>query len=895
MSKKDIISISIVLLIALATALYFFRDVVRSVDGDPWMFVPANVTVVVEMDHPEAAFNRFQDGNDIGTSLQSVAEIQDLVASKVFLDSLMVEAPATLAALFERPMLVAWVFDSIELKSNMLVVSSPGTYIDLTELQFFLGQQLGSSFAILETEIAGKTVLKIISGPEEEVRYLGYFEGNLLYTASQQLLTQAIESGKSGSDHFTKNPRWQQFKATTGKHVDGRIYLQYKQLAPWLASVSGTKVSEKVLQLAEFADWTETDLMIKQDELLLAGFTSSPKGSFLEGFSGQQPVTTDFFYLTPFNANLILSLGFSDFNSWFANQHSPTELANLNVRYNFEMEKLISVVGAQVALVSNAETSGSYNGSSWVLIHTSDKTKMAAYLRRIAENTGKTKVNNYNNHVINCIVGKTFLADLFGSVFPSFDKNYFTLVDDYVVFAESEPALINLLRYYETGKTIDLNDNFKAFSDNLATQSNVLLYFKPGDLMGRSTDYVNEFTSRKLQILESSVSQIQGISFQFANGTLFSFTNFYLKQATEVREENLAMWKVNLDNNIINKPILVNNHRDDDQNILVFDDSPAVYLINSDGKILWRQKLSGVPFGDIYEVDYYKNGKVQYLFNTRSHIYLLDIEGHSVASYPKKLHLEATNPISVFDYSGHRDYRVLVAQADKTVNNFGVDGREVDGWNNPHMQNIVNEPVSRLVINGKDYIIITDIDGKAKIVDRQGKERISVGGKFTKARNSSYYINRTNSKGIIITTNTEGKLVYISASGRIKTTDFGNFSPDHFFLYEDFNGDGTMDFIYVDGRELKVFDRFKKVLFQYTFNTEITLKPEFFSLSRKEKVMGVVANTEKTIYLFDSKGNTIISTGLVGETPFTVGSLGNDRKINLISAAGNTLYNYRLK
>jgi len=74
-----------VLLIALATALYFFRDVVRSVDGDPWMFVPANVAVVVEMDHPEAAFNRFQDGNDIGTSLQSVAEIQDLVASKVFL------------------------------------------------------------------------------------------------------------------------------------------------------------------------------------------------------------------------------------------------------------------------------------------------------------------------------------------------------------------------------------------------------------------------------------------------------------------------------------------------------------------------------------------------------------------------------------------------------------------------------------------------------------------------------------------------------------------------------------------------------------------------------------------------------------------------------------------
>jgi hypothetical protein len=591
----------------------------------------------------------------------------------------------------------------------------------------------------------------------------------------------------------------------------------------------------------------------------------------------------------------MLSLGFSDFAQWFDANQSAEQLSQLSARFNFDMKQVISVVGTEVALVSNAETSGSYEGSSWLLVQTSDAAKMSAYLRRIAENTGNTKLKNYNNHVIYCITGSTFLPGLFGRIFPDFNKNYFTLIDDYVVFAQSEGSLINLLRYYETGKTLDLNDNFKAFSDNLATESNVMLYVKPGQLMGRVTDFVNQFTSRKLQISDQVVSEVQGVAFQFATGKELTFSNFYLKHATVVHEENLAMWKVQLDSEIINKPILVNNHRDDDQNILVFDSSPSVYLIDSEGKLLWKKRLSGMPFGDIYEVDYYKNGKVQYLFNTNTHLYLLDIEGNSVAAYPKKLHLEATNPLSVFDYSGRRDYRLLLAQANKKVNNFGVDGHEVDGWNNPHMQNVVNEPVTRLVINGKDYIIITDIDGKVKIVDRKGNDRVSVTGKFTKARNSGYYVNRTNSKGIIITTNSEGKLIYISSSGKLKTTDFGNFSPDHFFLYEDFNGDGTMDFIYVDGRNLKVFDRFKKELFSYTFDSEITIKPEFFNLGRKEKVMGVVANVEKTIYLFDSKGNTIISSGLVGETPFTVGSIGNDRKINLISAAGNTLYNYRLK
>ena len=92
-----------------------------------------------------------------------------------------------------------------------------------------------------------------------------------------------------------------------------------------------------------------------------------------------------------------------------------------------------------------------------------------------------------------------------------------------------------------------------------------------------------------------------------------------------------------------------------------------------------------------------------------------------------------------------------------------------------------------------------------------------------------------------------------------------------------------------------MFDRFKKVLFSYDFGSIISIKPSFFTLGNKHHVLGVVADMEKTIYLFDSKGNIIISKGLVGETPFTVGNLEGNNKINLVSAAGSTLYNYRLR
>ena len=92
-----------------------------------------------------------------------------------------------------------------------------------------------------------------------------------------------------------------------------------------------------------------------------------------------------------------------------------------------------------------------------------------------------------------------------------------------------------------------------------------------------------------------------------------------------------------------------------------------------------------------------------------------------------------------------------------------------------------------------------------------------------------------------------------------------------------------------------MFDRFKKELFSYDFDSDIYIRPMFFELDAKQQVLGVVDDDEKTIYLFDKKGNIIISKGLVGERQFIIGKLSDNNKINLVSASGNTLYNYRIK
>ncbi|MDV7396624.1 hypothetical protein RZS08_34830, partial [Arthrospira platensis SPKY1] len=106
--------------------------------------------------------------------------------------------------------------------------------------------------------------------------------------------------------------------------------------------------------------------------------------------------------------------------------------------------------------------------------------------------------------------------------------------------------------------------------------------------------------------------------------------------------------------------------------------------------------------------------------------------------------------------------------------------------------------------------MITDSRGELRIVDRRGMPRISPRGELRKSKHAAFYINQTNSKGVLLTTERTGRLLYISAAGLLSTTDFGTYSEDHFFLYEDFTQNRSRDFIYLDGNTLQIFDRFKK-------------------------------------------------------------------------------------
>ncbi len=888
MNKKYFVFLFFVLLIIVAGVLYLFNT--RSVkQGNLWQMLPNTPAMVLQTDHAGVFLDKLSQNNAVSEALIHTKGFHPVYQQLTFLKSILGKKKAWMG-LFRKGELFVAVYPGTK---KLLFLLGNKKLPRLEGIKNFLQTATGNDFTLRDVHLENipVPVIKIMDKTSHQPYWL-WRMGNALIITTQESLMKASISGYSMQEmHFSDNPDFEAIKKTSGKLVDARLYLYYPSLGKLFSRFVNNHFKRAAQSVSQFAKWGETDLMVQPQEIIFSGYTTANSNNILGHFNNQQPVPLSGYTLFPFNTTFSFTHGFSDFPA-FKNKNTTSQF---KAAYRSYLKQLIKYTGNNVSIVSNSLTSVEIPLKTWAVIQLNNPPKAALLLKKLAIMSGDKKLYHSGNYTIRQINISHLLPTLYGENFSAITRNFYCIINGFAVFANSPDALSNFIRYSETGKTLDLDENYKSFSNNLAGTSNLLLQFRPRAMTGLIGYFLNKETAGALSGYTSFLKNIEGVAFQYSRDASLYYTNFYFRYNKAFREENLALWKTKLDGTIVGKPFLVKDHKSNKYDIIVFDNRNKMYLIGPTGKILWTKRLPQLPLSHIFPVDYYKNRKIQFLFNTKDQLFIIDRKGHFVAGYPIALHPNATNGLSLFDYTHHKDYRILLAQADKRIYDYKINGNEVNGWKKPQMQAMVTQKVVRLLVNRKDYIIISDKAHHVKIVNRRGQQRIYLKAPVNKALHSTYFVNRTNNKGIILTTNTDGKLVYINTSGRLRFTDFGKFSPGHYFLYDDFNGNGSKDFIFVDKNKLKVFDRFKKLLFSYTFNENITVQPEFFSLGDRQKVLGIVATKEKTIYLFDGKGNILINKGLTGETPFTVGSLNNNREVNIITATGSTLYNYRIK
>jgi len=171
-------------------------------------------------------------------------------------------------------------------------------------------------------------------------------------------------------------------------------------------------------------------------------------------------------------------------------------------------------------------------------------------------------------------------------------------------------------------------------------------------------------------------------------------------------------------------PYAVLNHKTQVLEWVVQDEENQLYLLDTTGEEIWKKQLDGAILGPVYQVDLYRNKRLQLAFTTDKSFQVLDRNGNPVSGYNKK-GMRTSSTLGIFDYDNQRNYR-LVLSSGNTLSMYDRSMKKVSGWRKTKLKSALKYPPKHIRIGNRDYIALVQKSGKGELLHRTGKTRIKI-------------------------------------------------------------------------------------------------------------------------------------------------------------------------
>lgn len=716
----------------------------------------------------------------------------------------------------------------------------------------------------------------------------------ILFSSSSILIEEGIR-GLSAEMHLPDNLGFKKLLKTADISSDGNFFINFNELGSYLNLFANSKASF-IKSFKEFGGWAELDLNSKNESLMLNGFSfiSDSISTYLSSFNSEKAQSLNLSSVLPENTGVLTYMSYSGFESFKAKydkylsqkqvlyKHQKNVL-KINKKHSFTVETdFYDWIGDEMALFTINGDDASFEKNSGLILKVSDLAKAKKGLNQIHKST---KVNNeikYQTLIINDLGLSNFLALVLGDEFKTISQSNYLIIEDYVIFANDVSTLKHIVNYYLRGKTLVKNIQFNKFYEQFSGESN-LFYYCNFKLSG---NYFNSVLSSEdlgyYNNIKDSLQKLQAFGLQINSNKNLFYTNAFLNYNSNEESQNISLLEVKLDTTYTKKPWIVFNHYTKEKELLVQDDNHKLYLINNVGKVLWERQLKEPIIGEVQQVDRYKNDKYQYVFVTKNKIHQIDRKNRDVGNYPIELKAPVSQGLAVLDYDKNRNYRMLVTQG-KNIHNFKIDGTIVEGWKYKPSDDVASEP-KLIQIKGKDYVVVSDLKGRVRILNRKGEDRIKLSNQLpSNCRNHFIWRNNALSNSGVLATDTSGTIFFVKLADEMETFTLKSFENDFKVNYQDFNGDGIIEFVVINDQSVQIFKNNKKLL---TTISDIEFDPaygvETFVLEDKRCINIVSDKKEMKIYGFDEEGVLLNGFPIDGISPSLVTDLDGNKTFDLI-------------
>ena len=912
--KRYLIIILLILAGAVAGFLYFAKDEVAFTKESPlYRAVPLSAPLFLEADGLKA----IPSDNPVVMELAGIPEFNKLLNQVSEIQSVIESEPEIQKQLGKRPVVLALDF----VGKNVLhpvIIGNLKSAKEREGLELLIEKLTGiSRTSFQKRNYNGYAIIDVFdSAGNNKLSYS--VAGNLVIISPEVILVEKCIR-QLDVPGITDNQYFNLVNRTVANQSELAWYINHRRFPELWANLlnSTTKQQENefgetdrinlkrdVLKIKDYASWSELDLSFHDNRLTLNGITAADDSlnHFLSVLQGQEAVSCNADRLLPKSTSFYIGFSFTNRDLFFKNlenyfvhseayynREEKIKMMEQNFRTN-SREKFKSLVKDRVLAAITTVPTEAEMGSLFILNGQSGKESQEVF-EGILMNYAKRKdseleslvstfrSSDQQNYRIYQFPYPSLPGIWLGGAFDFVRARFAAFRDDQLIFASSKEELEKYLDDMDSGETLRTDSDYETISRAAESKANLNVYGNINKLYALRHDLFSSEINKGLEKNEAVFRKFNAISWQVVCENNIYFNALNLGYQQKAKNDVRAKWQCRLGAEVAIKPQIVINHTNKaKKEIVVQDVNNQLHLIDADGKIIWSAPISGKIMGQIHQVDYYNNGKLQYLFNTNEKIYLIDRNGTSVANFPIVLKSPATNGVNVFDYNNNNHYRYFVACQDKRVYAYSHEGKIISGWSFDKTSGTVTSPIAFFRVSNKDYIVFSD-ENQVYIQNRRGETRVNSSAKFAPSANEM----ALNTQGVpkMVTTSRDGDVFYLFFDGKFAQKKTGKFSSDHRFKVDDINGDRKPEFVFIDKDGLYVFNEDGDKLFEEEFDNNL-LAVNLYAFTATQKMIGVTDSDENEIYLFDAKGKQYDGFPLNGNSEFAIGQLQNGGPLSLV-------------
>ena len=723
-------------------------------------------------------------------------------------------------------------------------------------------------------------------------------DGLTLLSFQGELIERSIDQLRN-SRSLIQDPAFLRAYETSGEYVDANVFVNYSAISSLIRANLRSPWNERFSGMEDLASWSALDVSLKPNALMLNGFTSISDSAvqYLSCFQGQKEQDLDVYSILPENTSAFLANGISNFSRFREAYRIHLKALGKEADYQNWVDDLNDKYQVDV----DAEfTAGLGNEFGWFM--TSDGSDRKFVFARSANPTATreflSKIGSWDEEKS---MGKLnvdkFSSQYFGSGYHLEGDLFYTFIESYVVLSSGTDGLIELSNQFGQQKLLVKNDNFVHFADNLSGQSSQLFYANFSKIYDRMQDCLHPELAKDVSTHEGLFDKFENVAFQLTSGknNLF-YQTAYCNYNPTVKKESNSLWETPLDTTVMGIPHIVINHYTNSKEIFVQDSSNQTYLIDNKGNILWKKQVEGPIFGDVRQIDVYKNNKLQLLFNTSTHLHLIDRKGRDVKGFPVKLPSPASTALTLIDYDKDRNYRILIPTENRQILNFGAEGKRIKGWKFKKTKGLVDNPLKYFAVDDRDYLVAVDRSGRIYVLNRKGEERLNIKERLPNSKNQPFFVEvrRSVDECRLVSMDSLGHVVRVSLSDHRENIPL-DLGEKVYFEYRDINNDKTYEYVVMQASSVNVINEGKTTLFTIPAGDQFKKPFKYYSTIGKYGKIGLVDSENEEIYLYYDAGGLGREFPLKGHTDFAIEDINADGRNEVIVGFHQSVVTYSLR